>query len=119
MGELEREKRVLYFSCHFHEFLAQGVPAFEQALQVITAQPNTVGILALEQPRPEHALRSSSSPTRWLYGQSNVLIHHLIKNARILYGLEWEELMRKGGCSEVWVEDTKAFGFSAYLGATS
>ncbi len=118
MGTLHEEKRVLYFSCHFHEFLSHGVPLVEGALRELTAAPNTAGILALEQPRLEQELRDGSSPTRWLYAQSNVLIHHLIKNARILYGSEWQELLRRGGCSEVWVEGTRGFGFSAYIGAT-
>lgn len=119
LGELAREARVLYFSCHFHEFLSQGIPVFERSLRKLTAQRNTAGVLALEQSRPEHALRGESSPTQWLYGQSNVLIHHLIKNARILYRSEWEELLQRGGCPNVRVEETQAFGFSAFIGATS
>jgi hypothetical protein len=119
LQELEPDGRVLYFSCHFHEFLSLGAPVLEQALQVLTTQPQTAGILALEQPRPEQALRSNSTPTQWLYGQSNVLIHHLIKNARILYRQEWRELLRRGGCPNVWVEETATFGFSAFVGATS
>lgn len=119
LGGLEREGRVLYFSCHFHEFLARGVPEFEQALRVLTAETDTAGLLALEQPRPEPAMRSSSSPTQWLYGHSNVLIHHLIKNARILAGREWQDLLRNGGCSKVWMQSTETFGFSAFIGATA
>jgi hypothetical protein len=119
MDALAAEPRVLYFSCHFHEFLSHGPAVTERALRELTAAPNTAGILVLEQPRMEPELRESASSTRWLYAQSNVLIHHLIKNARILYGSEWQELLRTGGCDEVWVEDTKGFGFSAYVGATS
>lgn len=119
MEALDREERVMYFSCHFHEFLAHGPDVVEQGLRRLTAAPNTAGILVLEQPRMEPELRGSTSSTRWLYAQSNVLIHHLIKNARILYGSEWQELLRKGGCGEVRVEDTKGFGFNAYIGATS
>lgn len=118
-GDLARDGGVLYFSCHFHEFLSRGIPALEQALQAFTAQAATAGVLALEQPRPEHALRGKGSPTQWLYGQSNVLIHHLIKNARILYRQEWQDLLLKGGCSKVWEEQTRTFGFSAFIGATS
>lgn len=119
MKTLAREERVLYFSCHFHEFLSHGTAVVERALRELTTAPNTAGILALEQPRMEPELRGSASSTRWLYAQSNVLIHHLIKNARILYGSEWQELLRKGGCGEVWVEETRGFGFSAYVGVTS
>jgi SAM-dependent methyltransferase len=119
MKALARERRVMYFSCHFHEFLSHGPAVIERALRELTAAPNTAGILTLEQPRMEPELRESTSSTRWLYAQSNVLIHHLIKNARILYGSEWQELLRMSGCGEVWVEDTKGFGFSAYVGVTS
>jgi SAM-dependent methyltransferase len=114
-----QDRRVMYFSCHFHEFLSHGSAVLERALRELTAAPNTAGILALEQPRLAPEQRASTSSTRWLYAQSNVLIHHLIKNARILSGSEWQELLRKGGCGEVWVEDTKGFGFYAYIGATS
>lgn len=117
MPAFAREQRVMYFSCHFHEFLSHGAAVVERALREMTAAPNTAGILALEQPRMEPEVRESTSSTRWLYAQSNVLIHHLIKNARILYGSEWQELLRNGGCGEVWVEDTKGFGFNAYVGA--
>jgi SAM-dependent methyltransferase len=116
---LAREQRVMYFSCHFHEFLSHGLAVLERALRYLTAAPNTAGILALEQPRLAPEQRAGTSSTRWLYAQSNVLIHHVIKNARILYGAEWQELLRNGGCGEVWVEDTKGFGFYAYIGATS
>jgi SAM-dependent methyltransferase len=112
------DQRVMYFSCHFHEFLSHGVAVVERALRVLTAAPNTAGILALEQPRLEHELRERTSSTSWLYAQSNVLIHHLIENARILHGSEWQDLLRRGGCGEVWVEDTEGFGFNAYIGAT-
>lgn len=116
---LDGELRVLYFSCHFHEFLSHGEARVEQALQVLTAQPHTAGVLALEQPRLESQQRADTSPTRWLYAQSNVLIHHLIKNARILTGAQWQALLRRGGCSEVYVEPTRGFGFSAYVGAVT
>src|SRR6218665_2255965 len=113
------EGGVLYFSCHFHEFLSHGQARVEQALQVLTAQPQTAGILALEQPRLESEQRADTTPTRWLYAQSNVLIHHLIKNARILTGAQWQELLRRGGCSAVRVEPTRGFGFSAYVDAVA
>ncbi len=114
---LPREGRVLYFSCHFHEFLASGMPAVEQSLLELTADENTAGLMALEQPRPQPDMRSSTSATQWLYGHSNVLIHHLIKNARILASREWQDLLRNGGCSKVWMEPTETFGFSAFIGA--
>lgn len=116
LPRLDDEERVLYFSCHFHEFLAHGQDQMEQALREVTAAPNTTGVLVLEQPRMAPEQRASTSPTRWLYAQSNVLIHHLIKNARILYGTEWQELLRRSGCDEVRVEETRGFGFSAYVG---
>lgn len=117
MGALADRERVMVFSCHFHELLSHGVSAVEQALRGVTAAPNAVGVVALEQPRLEPAQREHASPTRWLYAQSNVLIHHLIKNARILHDAQWQQLLRSGGCTDVWVEPTRGFGFSAYVGA--
>ncbi|MDG4763209.1 class I SAM-dependent methyltransferase [Solwaraspora sp. WMMD406] len=116
---LAEERRVLYFSCHFHEFLAHGEDVVERGLRELTAAPNTAGVLILEQPRMEPELRETTSSTRWLYAQSNVLIHHLIKNARILYGSQWQQLLHQGGCDDVTVEQTNGFGFTAYLGARS
>jgi hypothetical protein len=119
LDNVTSEGRVLYFSCHFHEFLSNGVAALEDSIRQITDRTHTAGILALEQPRPEPERRGEDTPTQWLYGHSNVLIHHLIKNARILYAKEWKELLKRGGCSDIWVEKTKTFGFSAIVGATS
>ncbi len=112
------EQRVLYFSCHFHEFLSQGRPQVIDAVRALTAMTNTAGVMALEQPRLEPEQREQVSSPRWLYTQSNVLIHHLIKNARILSGLEWSDLLTEGGCSHVWTEETDGYAFNAYVGSS-
>lgn len=110
------DERVLFFSCHFHEFLSQGIERMERTILELSKQSNTIGIQILEQPRLSHEQRHLYSPTRWQYSESNVLIHHLIKNARILYDNEWQDLLHKGGCRDVAVSDTKGFGFRSYIG---
>lgn len=109
-------ERVLYFSCHFHEFLSHGRPRLESALSKIHNAATTVGTLILEQPRLEQEDKNSVDPTKWLYAQSNVLIHHLIKNAKILSSNEWEEFLRSTGCKSIQVKPTNAYGFNGYVG---
>ena len=49
---------------------------------------------------------------RWLYGQSNVLIHHLIKNGQILSREAWIEIFRDGGAT---VQSANPTGYLDYL----
>jgi len=119
LPRLENDRRVLFFSCHFHEFLAHGRSRVEAAMQTFNDQTNTAGVVALEQPCLDADEREGVSTARWLYTHSNVLIHHLIKNARILSGAQWHQLLLDGGSRHVWTEDTDGFGFSAYVGSTS
>ena len=110
------DERILFFSCHFHEFLSQGIEKMERVILKLSKRSTTVGIQILEQPRLPIEQRYLHSSTRWKYSESNVLIHHLIKNARILYDNEWQNLLRKGGCHDVVVSDAKGFGFRSYIG---
>jgi hypothetical protein len=116
LDRLPREGRALLFSCYFHEFLAGGADPVTRSLRSITRHPTVAGVLALEQPRLEGAGRNEYSTTQWLYAHSNVLIHHLIKNAKILTDEEWTGLLMEGGCSAVDVQPTRGFGFNAYVG---
>ncbi len=116
IDKLDNHQSVLYFSCHFHEFLSHGQEKLEEALTIINNRANTCGTLVLEQPRLNKDDRNLVPPTKWLYAQSNVLIHHLIKNAKILDTDEWNSFLRKSGCHDVSVESTRGYGFSAFVG---
>jgi hypothetical protein len=92
MNALAGEKRVMYFSCHFHRFVDGGTAPLLRALQALTSVSATGGFLVLQ--RPEHA-----------------------GVAHNLRGPQWQQLLGEGGCTDVWVESTASAGCSAYVGA--
>ena len=71
--------------------------------------------VAIEQPRLEKETRRLISPARWLYSHSNILIHHLIKNGRILSRDEWTEIFKDGGAAAVDVRPTGYLEYQAYV----
>jgi hypothetical protein len=119
LAQLPANGPALFFSCHFHEFLAAGSERVVRALREVTRWPDAAAVVALEQPRLEPSRRDDVSVTAWLYAHSNVLIHHLIKNAKILTGDEWRALLLEGGCTSVAPEETAGFGFTAYVGTVA
>ena len=108
--------RSLFFSCHFHEFLSQGVDRVAASIRKLATAHGSQGVTILEQPRLELWQRDSISKPQWLYSQSNVLIHHLIRNARIQTVDEWRALLKAAGCTQVHTLPTNAFGFNALWG---
>jgi hypothetical protein len=59
--------------------------------------------------------RSKVTDTLWLYSQSNVLIHHLIGNGRILSRDAWIDVGRRAGCSRVSDRPCNYLGYRAFL----
>ncbi len=117
LAQLPAGQPTLFFSCHFHEFLAGGKQRVADALQRLTHWPGAAGVVVLEQPRLEPEQRDDVSLTQWLYAHSNVLIHHLIKNAKILTTTEWRHMLLAAGCASVELERTDCFGFTSLVGA--
>jgi hypothetical protein len=117
LAQLPAGQPTLFFSCHFHEFLAGGKERVAGALERLTHWPAAAGVVVLEQPRLELAQRDDVSLTQWLYAHSNVLIHHLIKNAKILTNQEWRHMLLDAGCASVSLEQTDCFGFTSLVGA--
>ena len=68
-------------------------------------------LVAMEQPRIPPEARSEVGESTWLYSQSNVLIHHLIGNGRILSHDQWLELFVSAGCT---LESCDPLGFLGY-----
>jgi hypothetical protein len=89
----------LIYSLHFHEFLAAGEARLVDWLQRLRAALPGWYVVALEQPRLPDDARATLRESQWLYAQSNVLIHHLIGNARILSHPEWLALGGAAGCT--------------------
>lgn len=119
LAELPADGPALFFSCHFHEFLAAGSERVADALRRLARWPGTAGIVMLEQPRLEFAQRGGVAQTEWLYAHSNVLIHHLIKNAKILTAEEWRRMLLDAGCTSVSLEETACFGFTSLVGTVA
>ena len=60
-----------------HEFMAAGRAALEKLVQKLVQKFPGWLLVAIEQPRLEKASRELISPARWLYAESNILIHLL------------------------------------------
>lgn len=105
----------LVYSLHFHELMASGEKVFVEALRELKSRlPNWV-LLAFEQPRLSHDDKAKIPETQWLYSQSNVLIHHLIGNGRILSRDAWIDLGYQAGCQSVTDRACNYLGYRAFL----
>jgi hypothetical protein len=120
--ELGGARTPLFFSVHFHEIMAEGEERVRDLIRKMVKLFPGASVLALEQPRlPDHE-RETLPENLWLYSHSNILIHHLIGNGRILSGDEWIKLFLSSGCQLLACEPTGYLGYVAYsfkLGASS
>jgi hypothetical protein len=105
----------LIFSLHFHELIAAGEERFVDALRRLKAALPNWALLAFEQPRLPYSDRASISESLWLYSQSNILIHHLIGNGRILSEDAWRNLGLQAGCRQVTDRSCNYLGYNAFL----
>ncbi|MDZ4083890.1 MAG: hypothetical protein U1E10_13185 [Bdellovibrionales bacterium] len=111
---LDRQKAQLFFSIHFHEFMAfEGlVPGL---LGNLKKQFKDCYLLAFEQPRLDPEERNSVAPHLWSYSFSNILIHHLIGNGKILKRSEWKDLFESQGGKVVKHQPTGYLGYEMFL----
>jgi SAM-dependent methyltransferase len=109
----------LVFSVHFHEFIAapDGPARLARALRRVGERLPGWRVVAFEQPLLPDAARGQIAETLWLYAQSNVLIHHLIGNGRILPESGWVDLLAEGGCDPASPESINYLGYLAFVGA--
>lgn len=111
---LKHLKAPLFFSVHFHEFMAEGEDRVRTFLKKLgTLFPNA-HVLALEQPRLPDSEREVLAENLWLYSHSNILIHHLIGNGRILSTDGWTQLFNSAGCRLIQCEPTGYLGYVAF-----
>jgi len=110
-SELAAAASPAVFSLHFHELLAQVDDAVPQLVGALRRGASGARILVLEQPRLPASARAELGETLWLYAQSNVLIHHLIGNGRILSLEAWQELFVGAGCRLVATTPTGYLGY--------
>lgn len=114
-GAVAADERGLIFSLHFHELMAAGAERFVTALRELRRVLPNWSLLALEQPLLPREDRSKIPDTLWLYAQSNVLIHHLIGNGKILSREAWTDLGRNAGCKNVADRSCDYLGYRAFL----
>jgi hypothetical protein len=108
------QDRGLIYSLHFHELIARGENAFVDTLRELRSRLPGWSLLAFEQPRLPHSEKAQLAETLWLYAQSNILIHHLIGNGRILSREAWIDLGRQAGCREVTERPCNYLGYQAF-----
>ncbi|HEX7840380.1 MAG TPA: amino acid adenylation domain-containing protein [Kofleriaceae bacterium] len=113
-AEVDAGGKGLVFSLHFHELIAGGEHRFVEALRRLKARLPGWVVLALEQPRLPHADRERVSETLWLYAQSNILIHHVIGNGKILARDAWLDLGAQAGCRRVTDRACNYLGYHAF-----
>jgi SAM-dependent methyltransferase len=97
--EIDASQPGMVYSLHVHELLARGEDALLRTLRELRKRLPGWTVLAFEQPRLPEEQRARVSELLWLYSQSNILIHHLIGNGRILSRDAWLQLGREAGCS--------------------
>ncbi len=114
-GQIYGESPGLFFSVHFHEFLAQPIRRVQKALRELASRFPGAYVLAFEQPRLNGEARHDADETLWLYAQSNVLIHHLIGNGRILPDEQWRDVFEGAGCRVESIRPVGYLGYNAYL----
>lgn len=105
----------IIYSLHFHELMAQGEDRFVETLRKLKAALPNWSLIAFEQPRLPHTEKTSVSETLWLYSQSNILIHHLIGNGKILSRDAWIELGHQAGCQRVTDRACNYLGYRAFV----
>ena len=73
-------------------------------------------LVALEQPHPGSSPdEQPDTSVGHRYAHSNVLIHHLIGNGRILSGADWSALFAAAGCTVVEQRPLDYLGYNAIV----
>jgi hypothetical protein len=103
------------YSLHFHELMERGEEHFVNTLRELKALLPNWTVIAFEQPRLPHSDKESIPETLWLYSQSNILIHHLIGNGKILSRDAWLELGTRAGCRKVTDRACNYLGYRAFM----
>jgi hypothetical protein len=102
-------------SLHFHELIAGGVEPLQQCLRELRDSTPGAYVLAVEQERLTADDRADVSDTVWLYSHSNVLIHHLVQNGRILSRKDWISTFKDAGCEFVSATALGYLGYHLYI----
>jgi hypothetical protein len=112
---INEKHRGLIYSLHFHELMAQGEAKFVEILRGLRSAFPNWAVVAFEQPRLPHSEKVNTPETLWLYSQSNVLIHHLIGNGKILSRDTWMDMGYQAGCRKVTDRACNYLGYRAFV----
>ncbi len=105
---------VLY-SIHFHEFIAINQHRQDGLFQALKRGLPGWYVLVFEQPRMPSSAKQDLPEALWLYSQSNILIHELIGNGRILSRADWVAAGETSGCRLILDEPCDYLGYRAFL----
>jgi len=111
---IDASRKGVLYSLHFHELMACGEERFVAVLRRLKEALPQWTVVAFEQPRLPHGDRATTPETLWLYAQSNILIHHLIGNGRILSRDAWIALGHEAGCRAVTDRECNYLGYRAF-----
>ncbi len=115
VGQLPMGKRGAIVSIHFHELVADGGERLVRTLARLRELLPGWHVVVVEQDQLKESARSEVSSTLWSYNASNVLIHHLIGNGRILSRDEWLALFLEAGTQVVRINHLGFLGYNAYV----
>jgi hypothetical protein len=113
-GDLQERLPGVITTVHFHELMAAGEERLIALLSDLAERLPGWHVIALEQPLLPASEREETSETLWRYNHSNVLIHHLIGNGRILSHVQWLALFARAGVEVVDTEALNYLGYQAY-----
>jgi hypothetical protein len=99
---------------HLHEIMAGGAERLIQFFRDLSKRLPGWHFVGLEQPLLPASAREHTNPTLWRYNHSNVLIHHLIGNGRILSDSAWMELFSSAGVQMIRAGGLNYLGYRAY-----
>jgi hypothetical protein len=108
--DLKVQSPGVFFSVHFHEFMAQGPEKVQGLLQDLARAFPGSKLVAIEQPAV-----SGESELLNLYSQSNRLIHHLVGNGHVLTASGWNSLFEGAGLKVLTVESLNYLGYKAFV----
>jgi hypothetical protein len=108
--DLKVQSPGVFFSVHFHEFLAEGTEKVQSLLQDLARAFPGSKLVAIEQPAV-----SGENELLNLYSQSNRLIHHLVGNGHVLTTSGWTSLFEGAGLKVLSVEALDYLGYKAFV----
>ena len=103
------------FSIHMHEFMAMGRTSMVDLVGLMIEHLKGWRVVFFEQPKPLMEGLTDKKESLWLASHSNILIHHLIKNGKILSKSEWTRLITEAGGTVSSVVPSGYLDYDRYL----